>query len=194
MKKVILHACCAPCASYPIKKLIDDSYKPVIFFYNPNIYPSEEYIIRRDEIKNYCTKLGIEFYEGEYDVKKYYDFISGFENEPEGGRRCEKCFYLRLYKTAEFAKKIGVKYFTTSLSVSPHKNFEQIKTQGVLIADKFGLTFLEYNFKKQDGFKISRQIAKENNMYFQNYCGCKFSFKKSQENPAKSGGYSNQKS
>ena len=178
MKKIILHACCAPCASYPIKKLISDGYKPVVFFYNPNIYPFKEYEIRKNELISYCKKNNIDFYIDEYYIKEFYDFIKGFENEPEKGKRCELCFNLRLKKTAEFALKNNISYFTTTLSVSPHKDFKTILKQGKIIENQTGVQFLEYNFKKQDGFKISRQIAKENNMYFQQYCGCEFSIRK----------------
>ena len=175
MKKIILHACCAPCASYPINKLKKDGFEPVVFFYNPNIFPSCEYEIRRVELKKYCQKIGIEYFEGIYEIKKFYEAIKGFESEPEKGRRCSICFNLRLDKTAKFALSQGIKHFTTTLSVSPHKNSTQIFQEGQMVAQKYGIEFLEYNFKKQDGFKISRQIAKENNMYAQNYCGCEFS-------------------
>lgn len=178
MKKIILHACCAPCASYPINKLIEDGFKPVVFFYNPNIYPKKEYEIRRNELKNYCNKLNIEFFEGEYDTKSYYETVLGLENEKEKGRRCLLCFKLRLNKTAEFAKLKGINYFTTTLSVSPHKDSNQIFEAGSHAKNLYSVEFLEYNFKKNDGFKISRQIARDNNMYAQNYCGCEFSIKK----------------
>jgi len=175
MEKILLHACCAPCASYPIIKLIEDNYKPVVFFYNPNIFPLSEYKIRRDELKKYCEKLKIEFFEGEYEIKEYYEKIKGFEKEPEKGKRCSVCFYLRLLKSAQFAQNQGIKYYTTTLSISPHKNSNQIFEEAKKISEIIPVKFLEYNFKKQDGFKFSRQIARENNMYAQKYCGCEFS-------------------
>ena len=175
MKKIILHACCAPCASYPIKKLQEDGYECAVFFYNPNIYPFEEYKIRRDELKKYCEKLKIDFYEEPYDEDIFKDSVRGFEFEPEKGKRCSICFNLRLKKTAEFAKALGVNCFTTTLSVSPHKNSEQIFEQGRIVSSETGIKFIEYNFKKNNGFKISREIARENNMYAQTYCGCKYS-------------------
>lgn len=173
--KVVLHACCAPCASYPIQKLIKENYEPIIFFYNPNIFPLEEYNIRRVELEKYCTKIGVSYFEEAYEIKKFYEAIKGYENEPEKGGRCSICFNLRLDKTALLAKKLNIKYFTTTLSVSPHKNSNQIFEAGKKSEKKYGVEFLEFNFKKQDGFKISRIIAKENNMYAQNYCGCEFS-------------------
>lgn len=179
MKKIILHACCAPCASYPIKKLIEDNYKPVVFFYNPNIFPFAEYEIRRKELKNYCVKNNIEYFEDSYDIKAYYEKIHGLEDEPEKGKRCEICFYLRLKKAAIFAKENNIFSYTTTLSVSPHKNSNQIFEAAKKIKIEIPqVEFVEYNFKKQNGFKISRQIAKENNMYAQNYCGCEFSIRK----------------
>ena len=177
MEKIILHACCAPCASYPIKKLISDNFEPVVFFYNPNIFPFKEYEIRKNELSLYCQKNNIDFFEEKYDIKFFYNSIKGFEQEPEKGKRCAICFNLRLKKTAEFALKNNIKYFTTTLSVSPHKDFNTILEQGKIVESQIGVKFLEYNFKKQDGFKISRQIAKENNMYFQQYCGCQFSIR-----------------
>ncbi len=182
MKKIILHACCAPCASYPLQKLKEDNFEVIVYFYNPNIFPSEEYEIRRVELQNYCKKLGVEFFEGDYDIKTFYQKIKGLENEPEKGKRCSVCFNLRLLKTAQFALLKGVDCFTTTLSVSPHKNSNQIFEQGRLIQNQTGVNFLEYNFKKQDGFKISRQIARMNNMYSQTYCGCEFSKRDRMEN------------
>ena len=178
MKKIILHACCAPCASYPINKLIEDNFEPVVFFYNPNIFPLKEYEIRKNELENYCKKIKIDFFESEYNIKEFYEKIKGYEKEPEKGKRCEICFNLRLLKTAQFAEENNIEYFTTTLSVSPHKNSKQIFEQGRIVAKNYNLQFLEYDFKKQDGFKISRQIARENNMYAQSYCGCEFSIRK----------------
>ena len=175
MKKIILHACCAPCASYPIKKLLEDDFEPVVFFYNPNIYPLKEYEIRKNELENYCKKLGISFFEGEYDHNSFINIIKGKENEPEKGLRCSLCFNMRLQKAAEFAKELKIDYFTTTLTVSPHKNSKQIFEEANKVEKALGVEFLEYDFKKHDGFKISRQIAKENNMYAQKYCGCEFS-------------------
>ena len=177
MKKILLHACCAPCASYPIKLLIEDNYRPVVFFYNPNIYPFEEYKIRRDELKKYCEKLSIDFFEGKYEPEKFLEYIKGYEKEPEKGARCSICFNLRLNEAAKFAKENNIPCFTTTLTVSPHKNSLQIFEQGDIISKETGVEFIKYNFKKNDGFKISRAIAKENNMYAQKYCGCMFSIR-----------------
>jgi len=178
MNKIILHACCAPCASYPIKKLIADGYEPVVFFYNPNIFPFREYQTRKFELKKYCQQNNIEYFEEQYNIKEFYTSIKGYEHEPEKGKRCEICFNLRLLKAANFAKKNNIKYFTTTLTVSPHKKSEDIFKIGKQIEKTTDVIFLEYNFKKENGYKISREIAKENNMYSQNYCGCQFSIRK----------------
>ena len=178
MKKIILHACCAPCASYPIKLLLEDDFEPVVFFYNPNIFPYKEYKIRKDELEEYCKKLNLEFFEGEYDIKDFYNLTLKYKDEPEKGKRCSLCFYMRLLKTAEFAKLKNVDFFTTTLTVSPHKNSSQIFEQAKIVSEAVEVEFLEYNFKKRDGYKISRMIAKENNMYTQKYCGCMYSIAK----------------
>lgn len=175
MKKIILHACCAPCASYPIKKLLEDDFEPVVFFYNPNIYPLNEYEIRKNELENYCKKLSISFFEGEYNHNSFLDTVKGKENEPEKGVRCSLCFNMRLNVTAQFAKEMKIDCFTTTLTVSPHKNSKQIFEEANKVAKAVGVQFIEYDFKKHDGFKISRQIARQNNMYAQKYCGCEFS-------------------
>ena len=177
MKKIVLHACCAPCASYPINKLIEDDYKPVVFFYNPNIYPVKEYEIRRNELKNYCAKLGIDFFEKDYDENEFLNATKGLENEPEKGKRCIKCFELRLEKTAKKCVELGILNFTTTLTVSPHKISKDIFKVGDRIAKKYGLEFLKYDFKKNEGFKITQKIARELGLYKQTYCGCEYSIK-----------------
>lgn len=178
MKKILLHACCAPCASYPIQKLLNEDIVPVVFFYNPNIFPLKEYQIRQDELKNYCAKLNVEYFEGVYDIKNYYETIKGLEKEPEKGKRCERCFYLRLVQSAKKALELNIDSFTTTLTISPHKDSNQIFKIGNIVQQETGVEFLPYNFKKQNGFKISRQTVKENNMYIQQYCGCEFSIRK----------------
>ena len=175
MKKIMLHACCAPCASYPIEKLKEDNFEPVVFFYNPNIYPLKEYAIRRNELKNYCEELNLRFIDGVYEPEIYKKEVFGLEQEPEKGKRCSICFEMRLLKTAQTASIFGIDCFTTTLSVSPHKNSRQIFEMAHIVESQTGIKFIEYDFKKQDGFKKSRQIAREHNMYAQSYCGCKYS-------------------
>jgi predicted adenine nucleotide alpha hydrolase (AANH) superfamily ATPase len=115
--------------------------------------------------------------EGEYNPEEYYEFVKGFENEPEKGLRCDKCFELRLKKTAEFAKSCGVNNFTTSIVISPHKNYSKLTTIGEKIAQDVGISYLAIDFKKKDGFLKTNKISKELNLYRQNYCGCKFAMR-----------------
>ena len=128
--EVLVHICCAPCATYCIKKLREDGYEPVGFFYNPNIYPQEEYEKRLKETQKIKNNFKFQLITGKYDTKTWSDYIRGFEHEPEGGKRCNKCFELRLKKTAKTAKEMNIKYFTTTLTVSPHKNVEVILQLG----------------------------------------------------------------
>ena len=152
-------------------------YSVVVYFYNPNIFPTEEYEKRLEAQKTLCSHFGCELIIGEYEPEVYYDFIKGFEEEPEKGLRCDKCFELRLRKTAEFAKNLGIEEFTTSMVISPHKNYEKLTTIGQNIAQELGLEYFVHNFRKQDGFLKTNQISKSLNLYRQNYCGCKFARK-----------------
>lgn len=152
-------------------------YSVVVYFYNPNIFPTEEYEKRLEAQKTLCSHFGCELIIGEYEPEVYYDFIKGFEEEPEKGLRCDKCFELRLRKTAEFAKNLGIEEFTTSMVISPHKDYEKLTTIGQNIAQELGLEYFTHNFRKQDGFLKTNQISKSLNLYRQNYCGCKFARK-----------------
>ena len=174
MEKLLLHSCCAPCSS----GVLDDlrkKYDITVFFYNPNIYPLEEYEKRAKEQEKYLKQIGISYIICDYNPDKYIEAIKGLENEPEGGNRCEVCFRIRLNMTAEYAKKHNYDIFTTTLSVSPHKNYELINNIGREISEKYGVPFLEANFKKNDGYLKSINNSKKYNIYRQNYCGCKYS-------------------
>jgi predicted adenine nucleotide alpha hydrolase (AANH) superfamily ATPase len=171
---VLLHACCAVCAGYPLAKLLTD-YVPVVYFCNPNIYPAEEYERRRDECRRHALASGCAFVEDGPDADAWEQAVRGLEAEPEGGRRCAACFRHRLARTAAFAREKGIGLFTTTLTVSPHKNSALILAVGAeLAAEKPGLVFLPENFKKRDGFKQTMAIAKEQGFYRQNFCGCRF--------------------
>lgn len=176
MEKILVHACCAVCMAYPIELLKKD-YEPVVFFYNPNIFPEKEYERRRDELINYCEKKGIECIIGDYETEQWKTSIKGFESEPEKGLRCQECFEMRLDKTAQKAKELGINIFTTTLSVSPHKVYSQIFEAIQEAAQNHGRDFIETDFKKQNGFKKTMEIAKENDFYRQDYCGCVFSIR-----------------
>lgn len=176
-KKIILHACCAICSGYPVSYLKDAGYSVIVYFYNPNIYPEEEYQKRLTAQKTLCKHFGTEFIEGEYNPSDYYSFVQGLENEPEKGMRCYKCFELRLRKTAEFCIKSGIKNFTTSIVISPHKNYKVLSQIGKTISEEYGLSYIDIDFKKKDGFLKTNKISRELGLYRQNYCGCKFALR-----------------
>ena len=125
-EKLLLHACCAPCSSAIVEWMLANGLKPTIYYFNPNIFPIEEYIIRKEESKRHADSLGVEWIDGDYNHEQWVSCVQGMENEPERGLRCEKCFELRLQKAAEYAKSIGAEFFTTSIVISPHKNFQKI--------------------------------------------------------------------
>lgn len=152
-------------------------YQVCVYFYNPNIYPFEEYQKRLEAQRILCRHLGCELIEGDYNPQEYYEYVKGFENEPEKGLRCNKCFELRLRKTAEFAKSVNVENFTTSIVISPHKKFAKLTEIGEKIAYDTNLKYLAIDFKKNDGFLKTNKISKELNLYRQNYCGCSFALR-----------------
>ena len=152
-------------------------YEVIAYFFNPNIYPEEEYIKRLEAERTLCGHLGCKLIEADYNPSEYYESVAGFENEPEKGARCDKCFELRLDKTAEFTKSIGIENFTTSIVISPHKNFEKLKQIGEKIAKDKNLHYVAIDFKKKDGFLKTNKISKELNLYRQRYCGCKFAMR-----------------
>ena len=176
--KLLLHVCCGICSSYPVSLLKDMGYSLVAYFYNPNIYPLEEYEKRLEAERILCRHYGVELVEGEYEPEEFYECAKGLEIEPEKGKRCDKCFELRLRKTAQLAKKLGIKNFTTSMVISPHKNFQKLSEIGEKIAREYDLNYLAIDFKKKDGFLKTNRISRELGLYRQNYCGCKFSIRR----------------
>lgn len=182
-QKILLHSCCAPCSTAVIERLKDE-FEIVIFYYNPNIYPEDEYLKRKAEEIKYIKHLNetdkeleISMIDSDYECEKFYEATRGFENEREGGARCALCFKLRLSETAKKAKELSFDVFGTTLTVSPHKNAELINSIGLAIEKEIGVNFLVSNFKKQNGYKRSIELSKENNIYRQNYCGCEFALK-----------------
>ena len=185
---LLMHACCGPCSTYCIEYL-SQFFHITIFYYNPNIAPAEEYAHRVAEIKRFVstfkTKYPVEFIEGEYDPKKFYEIARGLEDEKEGGKRCRKCFELRLGETARLAKEMGFDYFTTTLTISPKKD-EQVlnvvaKEQGAI----YGVKALPSDFKRKGGNKRSIELSAEYNLYRQNYCGCAYSKREAEERETK---------
>ena len=173
-ERLLLHTCCAPCSPYVIE-LLQTEFQVSTFFYNPNIHPLEEYQRRLKEMKQLCKKVGVELAIGNYDVDEWFHITRGMENEEEGGKRCELCYYMRLEKTASFAHTNSFSHFTTTLTVSPHKKAMVINQIGRELQNKYFLTFYKADFKKHDGFKKSCELSKKYGFYRQNYCGCVYS-------------------
>ena len=172
MKKILLHVCCAPCSTHAIEMLMRD-YEVVLFFSDSNIWPREEYERRLGEARRIAKAYNLELVEDSYDNEAWMEWIKGLESEPERGKRCPKCFEFNLKKAAEYAKSHGFDYFTTTLTISPHKDSKIIFGIGKALGN-----FLEIDFKKQDGFKHSLELSKKHELYRQDYCGCKFSIRK----------------
>ena len=182
-ERVLLHICCAPDATYPFFYLNGRHYRVTGFFYNPNIHPITEYKKRLKEIVRFSNIVKMPLIIGEYDVKDWFEYIKGTEQEPEGGKRCYLCYKMRLEKTVQVAKKRGFDYFTTTLSISPHKRSDWIFEIGENLEKKYGVKFLKANFKKRNGFKSSVILSRYYKMYRQNYCGCVFSKRDSSNLP-----------
>ena len=178
MKKLLLHSCCGPCSTVCIERL-KDQFDLTIFYYNPNIEPKEEYEKRKEEQQKVCKFFNVPFVDFDYDNENWLKFVEGLENEREGGARCEKCFLYRLNRTAIYAKENGFDVFGTTLSVSPHKNTNIINAVGEEISKTQQIEFLPESFKKKDGYLRSINLAKEMNLYRQNYCGCHFARRES---------------
>jgi len=173
-EKVLLHSCCGPCSTAVIEKLKAD-YDVTVFYFNPNIHPEEEYQHRKQEQQKVCQRLGVPYLDGEYNPQEFFSFGEAMATEPEGGARCKECFFLRMRKTAELAKEQAYDYFDTTLSVSPHKNYDVISQVGETLEKELAVKYLGGNYKKQDGYKRSIELSKEYGLYRQNYCGCIYS-------------------
>ena len=177
---LLLHACCAPCSSAVLER-IGNFFKITIFYYNPNITNEEEYKKRVEEVKRFIssfkTKYPISLEEGNYDPREFFDISKGLEKEPERGKRCYKCYLLRLNETAKIADKLGFDYFCTTLTLSPHKNSNWINEIGELLDTKYNSHYLYSDFKKKNGYKRSIELSDEYNLYRQNYCGCVYSIR-----------------
>lgn len=175
---LLLHSCCAPCSSYCIEYL-SAYFQITVFYYNPNISEQEEYSKRVEEQKRLIASMDtvhkVDFIEGHYNPADFYNIAKGFEKEPEGGKRCYRCYELRLGKTAEEAKKGNYDYFTTTLSISPLKNAKWLNEIGERLAADLGVRYLCSDFKKREGYKRSIELSREYNLYRQDYCGCIYS-------------------
>ena len=171
---LLLHSCCGPCSTQVID-FLKDYFEITIFYYNPNIEPLEEYHHRKNEqirFLNEYKEAKINFLDCDYDHESFQEIAKGLENIPEGGARCNKCFYLRMKKTASKACELGFSYFGTTLTVSPHKNSEIINEIGKHISKELNIDYIYGDFKKKDGYKKSVEFSKIYNLYRQDYCGC----------------------
>ena len=173
---LLLHVCCGPCSSYVLEYL-SNYFEITILFYNPNIYPKEEYIRRKEEMEEFVSKAypNTKYIIMDYNEKEFYDAVRGYEHLGERSERCFKCYELRLKKTVEYAKENGYDYFTTSLSISPYKVSSKLNEIGSILEKEYGVNYLYSDFKKKNGYKRSVEISKEYNMYRQEYCGCVYS-------------------
>ncbi len=175
---LLLHSCCGPCSSY-VLEVLTQYFNVTLLYYNPNIYPESEYYKRYDEQKKIIEKMPfihpVKIMECSYDENEFLSAARGYENEREGGSRCEKCFILRMKKTAQLAAENGFDFFTTTLSVSPHKNAPLLNKIGEELSREFSVDFLYADFKKKEGYKRSIELSKKYELYRQDYCGCRFS-------------------
>ena len=174
-KRLLLHACCAPCATYPLKRL-SELFDITLYFYNPNILDDGEYQKRLNEFEKLPFKFKL--VSENYVPAEFEDIAKGLEGEKEGGLRCSACYNLRLEKAAIFAKQNNFDLFGTVLTVSPYKNSALINKQGKELEGKYGINFLYSDFKKNDGYKQSCALSAEFGLYRQSFCGCKYSFDK----------------
>ncbi len=173
---LLLHACCAPCSSYVLEYL-NSHFNITLFFYNPNIYPKDEYQKRLNELKRLVLEmeLDIKIIEADYEPNEFFEISKGLEKLPERGERCKRCYRLRIEKAAAQAQKGGYDYFCTTLSISPHKNAEWINEIGNELSYTYGIKFLPSDFKKKNGYIRSIELSRKYNLYRQNFCGCVFS-------------------
>ena len=186
--RLLLHSCCAPCSSYVLEYLTR-YFDITVFYYNPNIYPDEEYLHRSAEQKAFIDRFPacheIRFLSGAFEKERFYETVKGTEALPEGSERCFRCYRLRLSETAKRAKESGFDYFTTTLSISPMKNAAKLNAIGEELAEEYGVRYLPSDFKKKNGYQRSIEISREYGMYRQDYCGCIYSFREREEQKKK---------
>lgn len=181
---LLLHSCCGPCSSY-VLEVLSEHFSVTVLYYNPNIYPESEYEKRLSEqikiIDSMPFKNPVKLMPCGYDENEFLTAAKGYESEREGGSRCKKCFILRMEKTAAIAKEKGFDFFTTTLSVSPHKNAPLLNKIGEELSEKYDVKYLYADFKKKEGYKRSIILSKEYDLYRQDYCGCRFSLREAEE-------------
>ena len=185
--KLLLHACCAPCSSYVIEYL-SRFFEITLYFYNPNIFPSEEYAFRAEELARLVSEMpsaeGAVIKLESYNSDEFYNAIRGKEEMAEGGERCKICYKLRLERTARYASENGFDCFCTTLSISPYKNSVWLNEIGEELSKKYEVEYLLSDFKKKNGYKRSCELSDEYRLYRQDYCGCEFSANEAQKRKA----------
>lgn len=182
--KLLLHSCCAPCSTYVLEYLTP-YFEIGVLYYNPNIHPSEEFFKREAEQERFINLVDkvnpINLIKAEYNPREFFQKVKGHELDPEGGARCGLCFELRLGEAAKYAKMHGYDYFATTLSVSPHKNEQVLNEIGQKLEEQYDIKYLYADFKKKNGFKRSIELCNQFDIYRQEYCGCVFSLKQSND-------------
>jgi predicted adenine nucleotide alpha hydrolase (AANH) superfamily ATPase len=176
--KVLLHSCCAPCSGEVMEAMLASGIEYTIFFYNPNIHPEKEYLLRKEENIRFAQKHHIEFIDADYDTDNWFERAKGMEDEPERGIRCTMCFDMRFERTALYAHEHGFPVISSSLGISRWKNMDQINDCGVRAAAKYpDMVYWEYNWRKKGGSARMIEISKRENFYQQEYCGCVYSLR-----------------
>ena len=175
-ERILLHSCCAPCSSAILEWLLQNNYAPTVFYFNPNIYPEEEYLVRKNECVRYCQSLNVPFEDGDRDHSAWLQAVMGLEQEPERGARCRVCFGLRMEATAAAAERLGIQRFTTTLAGSRWKRLDQIREAALEAAARHpGTEYWDMNWRK-GGLQTRRgEIIREQHFYNQLWCGCEFS-------------------
>ena len=188
MKKprILVHVCCAPDALY-VLRLLQEEYDVAGFFSNSNIHPGDEYILRLEETRKVARHLDLPLYEDVYDPERWFTVTGKFRDEPEKGRRCDVCYAVRLQRTAEAAGRDGFDVFATVMSLSPWKKAAVLNRMGCQFGNRYGVGFLEADFKKKDGFKKSLESSRALGLYRQDYCGCLYSLRAQEKRTGKSG-------
>ena len=186
--RLLLHSCCAPCSSYVLEYL-SGYFEITVLYYNPNIYPPCEYELRVNEEESLISRMSfvhpVKLVKGAYDPEVFYETVRGLEKEPEGGRRCFKCYELRLLEAARQASAGGYDFFTTTLSISPLKSAEKLNEIGERLGREWHAAYLPSDFKKRDGYKRSIELSREYGLYRQDYCGCAYSVREETYNNVK---------
>lgn len=180
--KLLLHSCCAPCSGDIMKRLLDSNITYTVFFYNPNIHPYEEYVLRKEENMSFADKYKIPFIDADYNPRNWFEITKGMEHEPERGKRCSTCFDMRFIKTSEYAYNNGFDIISSTLGISRWKDMDQINNSGKYAASQFkGLSYWDFNWRKENGSHRMIEVSKDEGFYMQEYCGCVYSLRDTNE-------------